>query len=80
MIGQIVKVVYLPNRQPPMRPDMVLVKVPQYLGPSCLENEKNVVTIVERTSDLLMLLLSTKSGIIGLSCIQKVFYNSVSYK
>ena len=33
-----------------MRPDMVLVKVPQYLGPSCLENEKNVVPIVERTS------------------------------
>jgi ATP-dependent exoDNAse (exonuclease V) alpha subunit len=33
-----------------MRPDMVLVKVPQYLGPSCLENEDKVVPIVERTS------------------------------
>ena len=33
-----------------MRPDMVLVKVPQYLGPSCLENEENVVPIVERTT------------------------------
>ena len=33
-----------------MRPDMVLVKVPQYLGPSCLKNEENVVPIVERTT------------------------------
>ena len=29
---------------------MVLVKVPQYLGPSCLKNENNVVPIVERTT------------------------------
>ena len=33
-----------------MRPDMVLVRVPQYLGRSCLVDEDQVVPIVDRTS------------------------------
>ena len=33
-----------------MRPDMVLVRVPQYLGRSCLVDEDKVVPIVDRTS------------------------------
>ena len=33
-----------------MRPDMVLVKVPQYLGDSCLLDQEKVVPIVDRNS------------------------------
>ena len=43
--GIIHKVVYSPGTKPPALPAMVLVKVHQYLGPSCIANEEKIVPI-----------------------------------
>ena len=47
--GTIHKVVYHPDREPPDLPAMILVKIPQYTGPSCIEGEDKIVPIVPVT-------------------------------
>ena len=47
--GRIFKIIYRPNRHPPMLPDLLLAEFPQYLGPSFLDNHDHIVPLTPFT-------------------------------
>lgn len=47
--GRIFKIIYRPNRHPPMLPDLLLAEFPQYLGPSYLDSHDHIVPLTPFT-------------------------------